>query len=68
MGPIKKLLWHRKHKGKIDRCIHTVRFLQTLSDLDLWQPSTEEEFAMLARVTLHQTLNDMMVALGKTKL
>ena len=68
MGPIKKLLWNRKHKGKIDRCIHTVRFLQTLAALDLWQPSHEQEFTMLARVTLSNTLKDMVGALSKMKL
>jgi hypothetical protein len=68
VGPIKKLLWNRKYKGKIDRCIHSIRFLQTLAKLDLWKPSSEEEFAMFARVTLNQTLSLMAEALGKSKL
>jgi hypothetical protein len=68
LGPIKKYLWNKKHKGKIDRCIHTVRLLQTLAALDLWEPSPEREVVLLARWFLHTTLKDMGEKLVENKL
>ena len=68
MGPIKKILWKRKHQGKIDKCIHTIHLLQTLAALDLWKPTSEKSFSMLARVVLHNALKDMSDTLASVKL
>lgn len=64
MGPIKKILWKRKYKNKIDKCFHTTRFLQTLAQLRLWSPSAEREFILKSRVGLKKILKYMAVELG----
>ncbi len=67
MGPIKKFLWKRKYKNKIDRYIHSVRLLQTLGKLELYNPTPEEESAWAARVTLHDAVNDILRVLSGLK-
>lgn len=63
MGPIKKYLWNRKFKKKVGRDVRSALFLQVLAKLDLWRPTEEREFKLMARVALHNTLKEMVTEL-----